>query len=218
MISLTPENCLKIHSVFKHNKANNAPDIRELFELVNIMSTVHVCYDPLAFDVKYWEFMHACLEYLEHGFWTTLPRFWIDYCCCNSSSKLLLSQVEAEYKNYLKHRQDTLNKLGLCYYESSDKAVLLHWIQKPQGEQYLMAVAHALLRIYLFNIKLTLGGIITYGNKKVESMDESHDPNKYDSDTFGDENQLIQRLLGENKQQIVKNNLHKQFKRHEYMV
>ena len=228
MIALTPIRCSRINALFlKEHKAIN-PDVVHIMELVDMFDTYNVASKVLGMSFAYWEFLHACLDNIETGNWTTLPRMWIEYCQHSRELVITLVQAEAEYRHYLLHRERVLHRLGLSAAPHNDHKVILHWIRNTKGEETLLSVAHALMRIMLYFTKTDLAGINNNVAKENRDNDASFDASdqviwpkpvaaKIDN-KFGSVNRRVHPLKGTNSFEILKNNFKDPYKRHEAMI
>lgn len=159
MIKFTPHKCTRIHELFREMYNNPNPKVGSLIELLKMFNTYDVRNPYQEKSFAYWEFLHACLDNISSNTWRTLPRMWIEYCCHARESALTDVQVEQEYKNYLFHREKILKSVGLSALPNKDKEVILYWVRNKKSEQYILGIAHTLLRIQIYFAKVDMDGL-----------------------------------------------------------
>jgi hypothetical protein len=204
MIKITPENSIKIHDMFVAEHRHNKQCIVDTIDLIKLFNTYDVKDSVLGKSFAYWEFMHACIDNIATNRWRTLPRMWIEYCCISRDTPMLPFQVDAEYRRYLAHRERVLSNLGLPTASHQDKQVLLHWVRNKRSEQYMLGIAHAILRIYLYHTQSEFSGINNNTAKPTNSFDTA--------------DQAIEPLEGDNKNEILEYNFKTPYTAHEKMV
>lgn len=206
MIKVTEGDCKRIHQIFRdnHNKSESL-DVVDMVDLGNLINTHDVLVaKPLCESVIYWQFLHACLINIETGHWRTMPRMWVEVLCISRESKLSPFQIEAEYINYLNARKAMCDRLELPSATHKDKEVTLYWFRQPHGEDYILGVAHALLRAFLYFTQTDLKGI--------------HNNAAYLDESFDAANQSIWPVEGDTKFEIMSKNFKEPWKRHDKMI
>jgi len=204
MITFNEERANLLHTIFKQSKNAPDPKVVNIMELMSMFNTYNVNDPILGKSFTYWDLLHDCLENMKTGKWRTLPRFWLECIEGNKASPLMDYQVDAEYRKYLTHRKAVLNELGLPNNEAYDKEVILHWVRMKKGEQYLLGIAHTLLRAHLFFTEMQLSGISNNVTKGGTSFDSA--------------NQSIWPLEGGTKMEVTANAWRRPMGRHDKMA
>ena len=204
MIKFNAETAMRVHDIFKEENKSSNPCILNVIDLALMFNTAEPDTKVLGTSYAYWEFLHACIDNIATGQWRTLPRMWIEYVCISRDNSLLEYQIEAEYRVYMAHREKTLKSIGLPHNPRQDPMVILYWIRRKKGEQYLAGIAHALLRMHLYFTQDTLEGIANNTSKGI---------NPYDT-----VNQGIPPLKGTNKEEMLKFNFTDPYNQHDKMV
>ena len=208
MIRLTPETCIKVHEIFIKEQGRANPHITDIMDVLSLFDTYNVNSPVLGKSFAYWEFMHACLENIATNSWCTLPRMWVEYCCHSREIELLPHQIQYEYKRYLARRETLLKELGLSALPHLDKEVILYWVRHKKTEQYMLGIAHALVRMYIYFTQDDVNGLVNNSSKEPRQNDPSFDA----------ADQAVWPLDGDNKFEVLKNNFKNPYKEHEAMI
>lgn len=206
MIKIGRNECFRLHEIFTHNRSRDEDfSIHDIVDLKNLMNTYDVKTEPLCNSLIYWQFLHACLNYIENGYWSSLPTMWVEILCVSRSDELSDFQIESEYKVYLEARRKMCDRLNLPSESYEDDKVKLYWLRKKHGEFYMLGVSHALLRAYLYFMNINFKGIQNNAAQPGES-------------SFNYVDQSILPLDGDNKYEVVRDNFKQPYSRHEKMV
>lgn len=204
MIKFTPENIVKVHTIFNNQYNKSDRDVVSVLDIATLISTFDVKVPVLAKSVGYWEFLHACLNHIETNTWTTLPSLWLPYLCQSTKTELLSAEIDLEYSKYLKHRTQVLTKLDLDTNPSLDRLVMLHWLRGKKSDVHVLAIAEVLLRVYLYAANVSF--------KNMRSTYNSFDPKDHGSGqsvmwstSIDDADALMSPLKGDNKEEILRN-------------
>ena len=204
MIRFDENTNMRLFIIFKDNGDRADIKIEDFLEMVDLFDTIKVNDDLLGYSVMYWEFLHACLKNIETGCWTTLPRFWVEIVNMTRDTPMAEFERAAEYRKYLIARRGLCDRLSIDPVDTCDRELLYKWTLNTQGQNYILSVAHALLRMHIFFNKEYLKGI--ENNAAIKTT------------PFTNIDQVIHPVKGGTKEQVLRENFKHPLKRHERFI
>ena len=212
MIEPTKETCLRIHEIYSNVlKAIDSSGVHinydpiDIIDMGRLISTYYVKMHTMKYNIIYWKFLDAWLEYMKTGVWYSLPYMWQQTIDASKNiDNLPEYRIEDEYELYLRKREAVCRGLGLCHLPESDNLVKLHWLQRKDGEQSFLQVPHLLAKSFLYHTGLQIEGTINQGRVRDDHL--ARNP------SFNNANQNAWPTVGETKMQVIQNKLNEKTK------
>ena len=104
-------------------------------------------------DLRYWEFLHAIIEYIGNENILSSPAYMAEhYVMIKTKNSVVLTPVQilAEKEKYLAHRKEVFTKLGLSYKPQFDRELLVLWLRRKKGFTDMLDIAEGLVNVYTF--------------------------------------------------------------------